>query len=71
MEVALDNNKPVPTLFITTPIEGYESLILGGDVTSRDNRYAADFFINCNGQERNILKNSVSMRFKSLSAPAS
>jgi hypothetical protein len=27
VEVALDNGKPVPTIYITTPFEGYENLV--------------------------------------------
>ena len=62
VEVALDNNKPVPTIFISTPIEGYENLILGGDVSGRDARYAADFFVNCNGQKIVVFSNKVTLK---------
>ncbi len=59
VEVALDNRKPVPTIYITTPFTDYENLILGGDVTSRDSRYTADFYVSCNGQKIIVFANKV------------
>ncbi len=62
VEVALDNKKPVPTIFITTPFEGFENLILGGDLSSRDNKYTADFFVSSNGQKIVVFSNKVSTK---------
>ena len=62
IKVVLDNNKPIPTIYITTPFEGYENLILSGDFSSRDSRYNADFFVSVNGQKIVVFSNKLTTK---------
>jgi hypothetical protein len=36
--------------------------VLGGDVSSRDNKYSADFFVTCNGQKIVVFSNKVTTK---------
>ena len=62
VEVVFGNNKPVPTIYITTPFDGYENLILGGDFSGRDNRYIADFYVQRNGEKIIVFTNKVTLK---------